>query len=133
MSTLMKVLLGLALVVPMGAYVVGSLVASSSGPVAGQSAVVVPAPLEERVVEPGVRFEKRPVPQPDPGDDDADDDADDDGSATDGGTGGGVVDNNGVELVTPEPQPVPPPAGDDDDDDDDDDGGDDDDDDGDDD
>jgi len=113
MSTLLKVLLGLALVVPMGAYVVGSLVASTAEPVAGQTAVVVPAPLEKRVVEPGVRFERRPAPGPRSGDD-ADDLGDDDLGEDDG-----ADDDGGVEIVTPEPQPVPPPAGDDDDDDDD--------------
>ncbi|MCH1868476.1 hypothetical protein [Nocardioides sp. CFH 31398] len=129
MSVVWKVLLGLALVVPMGAYVVGSLVASTSGSVSGQTAVVVPAPLGERVVEPGVRFERRPPPEPRPEDDDLDDGADD-GAGDD--VDDGAVDDGGVEVVTPEPQPVPPPADDDDDDDDDedDDDGDDDDDDG---
>lgn len=120
MAVVWKVLLGLALVVPMGAYVVGSLVASTADPVSGQTTVVVPAPLEKRVVEPGVRFEERPSPSPRPQDDDDDDGLDD------GADDGGAVDDGGVEVVTPEPQPVPPPTGDDDDDDDGDDGDDDD-------
>ena len=92
MSTLWKVAIGLALVLPMLAYVAGSLVASGSTDLPRHDPVVIrDAPLQPTSTPPTL------TPRPDPDPDDEDDDTDDDD----------------VVVVTPKPTRVDDDDGDD--------------------
>jgi len=93
MSTLWKVAIGLALVLPMLAYVAGSLVASGSTDLPRHEPVVIrDAPLQPTSTPPTLT----PRPDPDPDDEDDDDTDDDD-----------------VVVVTPKPTRVDDDDGDD--------------------
>lgn len=87
MRTLLKVFVALALVLPLGAFVAGSLVASSADAPAPQHTIVI----EKSGSETGAPGAVTASPTPEPGDDDADD---------------------LVDLATPEPGDVDDPGDD---------------------
>ena len=76
MTGFSKVLLGLALGLPMGAYAVGSMVSSAADDPGRRTPIILedaPAPAQDSVPGPTLR----PSPEPTRGDDDGDDDGDD--------------------------------------------------------
>ena len=99
MSTIWKVLLGLALALPLGAFVAGAVVASSADdPAPRETIVIQDAPSKSGDDDPGphagnANDDARPGQQPTggPGDDDNDDDSDD---------------GDEVEVVRPEPDTI---------------------------
>lgn len=111
MTGFSKVLLGLALGLPMGAYAVGSMVSSAADD-PGQRAPIIlddaPTPAQDTVPGPTLR----PSPEPARGGDDDGDDGGDDGD-----------DGPGDDEVRTRPEVVVPSYADRDDDDDDDDRG----------
>jgi hypothetical protein len=103
MKTVWKVLLGLALVVPMGAYVAGSLAASSSDAPAPRPTIIIQEQKATPAAKPSRQPSRIPTPASSPRDtpddsvvrldpDDLHDDSDDWGRANelddDGGHGG---------------------------------------------
>lgn len=104
MSTWVKYLIGLALALPMGAYVAGSLMASAADDPVNRDPVRIqdgpsqtPRPADEPTRKPPGAPDDEPGEDREGGDDDSDDD----------------VDDNGVRVVTPQPTRVD--GGDDDD------------------
>ena len=82
MRSFWKVLLGLALVLPLGAYVAGSLVASASDDPEPRNPLII----EQSGPPPGTRSPRPTGPSGSP--DDGTDDAEDDGTDDDGGNDG---------------------------------------------
>lgn len=84
MSMFAKYLIGLALALPMGAYVAGSLVSSASGEPERRDPVII------QDAEPVPPAPSPAVPPPAPAE----------------GAGGDDVDDNGIRVVTPDPARV---------------------------
>ena len=78
MNTVWKVLLGLALVVPMGAYVAGSLAASASDDPAPRQTIEIREPDPTPSLGPSVRPSAKPSGDDDEIDEDEDHDSGDD-------------------------------------------------------
>ena len=93
MSRFAKYLIGLALALPMGAYVAGSLVASASGEPERRDPVII-QDADPVVPSPDDGTRTPPPPPADSGEDDATRDVEED------------VDDNGIRVVTPDPTRV---------------------------
>jgi hypothetical protein len=102
MSTVWKVLVGLALALPLGAFVAGALVASSADEPAPRETIVIqdaPSHPDDRRDDGRRNDDGRPGQQ---GDRHDDDDAGDDRGDDEGGDSG----DDDVEVVRPEPDTV---------------------------